>query len=209
MADKEKRLGSFKLRNVRLSFVFVFHKKEGKVDKVTGKKGRDTYQLAALIDKGSLGAENRAEMERVIAEVKAAKWGPDLKKQPKIKEKDLCYRDGDEENYDGYEGMMYVSLKNTDQPVLIDNVKDANGKWVKLTGDEGKLYSGCYGNIMGHVWAQDDPEYGKKINGSLDAVQFRAHGEKFGRGAVNVDESFDDDDVDGPGELDDEADSMV
>lgn len=202
MAEKEKRPGTFKLRNVRLSFVFVFEMKEGRVDSKTGIKGRDTYQLAALIDKGDLGAENRAEMERAIAEVKAAKWGPDVKKQPKIKEKDLCYRDGDEENYDGYEGKMFVSLKNTDQPVLIDNVKDQFGKWIKLTGNEGKLYSGCYANVMGHVWAQDSVEYGKKVNGSLDAVQFRAHGEKFGRTAVDVDEEFGDDDVDEAGEAD-------
>lgn len=201
MAEKEKRLGSFKLKNVRLSFVNVFEPQEGREDKVTGVKGRDTYNLAALIPKSELGAENRAEIERAIAEVKAAKWGPDVKKQPKIKEKDLCYRDGDEENYDGYEEMMYVSLRNVDKPVLIDCIKDKDGKWVKLSGSEGKLYSGCYGNVMGHVWAQDSQEYGKKINGSLDAVQFRAHGEKFGRSAVDADEAFDDDDVDAAGEM--------
>lgn len=194
MAD---RIGSFKLKMVRLSFVNVFEPQVGKVDKVTGKKGRDTYNLGALMDKNTPeGRENIAEMERAIAEVKAAKWGPDPKKQPKIKEKDLCFRNGDDENYDGYDGHMYASLRNVDQPVLLDNTKDSNGKWIRLTGNEGKLYSGAWGNVLGHVWAQDDAEYGKKINGSLDAVQFRKHGEKFGRGSVDVEEGFGDDDVD-------------
>jgi hypothetical protein len=205
MADKEPKLGSFKLRNVRLSFVNCFEPQEGKVDKDTGKKGRDTYNLAALMDKNTPdGQANIAEIERAIAEVKAAKWGPNVAKQPKIKAKDLCLRDGDDENYDGYEGMMYASLRNVDQPVLIDCIKDKDGKWIKLTGNEGKIYSGCYGNVMGHAWAQDSAEHGKKINGSLDAVQFRKHGEKFGRSAVNVDESFDDDDVDEAGEVEDD-----
>lgn len=201
MAEKEKRPGAFKLRNVRLSFVNVFEPQEGKVDKDTGKKGRDSFNLAALMDKNTPeGKANIAEMQRAIEEVRQAKWP---NKNMKIKDKDLCLRDGDDENYDGYEGMMYASLRNYDQPVLIDSIKDKDGKWVKLTGTEGKLYSGCYANIVGHVWAQDN-DNGKKINGSLDAVQFRGHGDKFGRTAVDANESFDDDDVDEPGEMGDD-----
>jgi hypothetical protein len=41
------------------------------------------------------------------------------------------------------------------------------------------------------VWAQDN-KYGKRINASLEAIQFVRHGEAFGAKPVIAEEVFDD-----------------
>jgi hypothetical protein len=188
-------LGKVKLRNVRLSFADLYQPKEGKIDDATGIKGADRYGCSFLIPKVTkdpIQLDNIAQIKRACSEIKEAKWG---KNQPKLKADKVCFRDGDEEDYDGYEGMFYLSSGNIEKPVLKDRVKDPKtGKW--LDSPVGQLYSGCYVNATVHIWAQDN-KHGKRLNASLELVQFLRPGDAFGKRQVNADEEFDDDDVSG------------
>lgn len=183
MADSKENLGEVRLRNVRLSFAHLFEPQEGKVDDATGVKGEPRYGCSFLIPKNTdEGKANMAALKKASAEVKEAKWG---KNQPNLKPEKLCVRDGDLESYDGYEGHFYCSAGNARQPVLVDRDR------TPLDKGSGKLYSGCYVNAIVRLWAQDN-KHGKRLNASLEAVQFLRHGEAFGAKPVDPMSAFDD-----------------
>ena len=119
------------------------------------------------------------------------KWRDNI---PNLKPDRLCVRDGDLESWDGYADCFFVSCNAVNQPVLIDRTKDARGKWNELTKENGgpkKLYSGAWVNAIVRIWAQDDRQYGKRLNASVEAVQFNKHGDAFGGGKpVDPNEKF-------------------
>lgn len=204
MADN---IGEVKLLDVRLSFLEVFEKGKDKKNKTTGETIAGRFKCNGLMEKGTEATKaNMAKLKAANEQVKAAKWGADPAKQPKLKPHQVYLRDGDLEDWEGYEGCFYVSASSDEQPVLIDRVKDENGKWVELTKANGgpkKLYSGARGNIIIRIWAQDN-EHGKRMNAEIKCVQFRARGEAFsGAAPVDPNEAFADDDV-GPDDLDNE-----
>ncbi len=204
-------IGEVKLIDVRLSFLEVFDPAKDRPSKEdpTGKtiiKGQ--YKGNALMEKGTPATiANLAKLKAAGDALKAAKWGPDPAKWLKFKPDRVCLRDGDLENWEGYDGCFYVSANSPDQPVIIDRVKDANGRWENLTKANGgtkKIYSGARGNMIVRMWIQDN-EHGMRMNAELKVVQFRQHGDPFS-GRVPVDPNdaeagFSDDDV-GPDDLD-------
>lgn len=217
MAEKEL-LGKVKLRNVRLSFAHLYEPQPGKVDEETGNVGEPKHNCAFLIPKNAAACaphqdwavqrENIAAAKKAAEEVKSAKWG---KTPPKLKPEKVFLRDGDLEDYDGYEGMLYISASNSRKPVLKDRVKDSKtGKWAD--SPVGQLYSGCYVNATVHIWAQDN-KHGKRLNASLELVQFVRHGDAFGAKQVDADEEFTEEDLgeagDGGEALDEDADSLI
>lgn len=152
-----------------------------------------------------------AAIEAAIEAVIKAKWPKDT---PKIKADKRCLRDGDEESYAGYEGNWFVSASRTvypagggkepKRPFMIFGPRktlqeDGTRKYVD---DPSLLYAGCYVREKIRIWAQDDPEYGKRVNASIEAIQFLRDGEAFGGGQkTKVDDEFDefgedDDDLD-------------
>lgn len=209
MADKKKPVGEVRLKKVRLSFAHLFEPQQGITDPKTGKTSEPRWSANFLFSKTS--PEGKAELAKVRAaanEAKAAKWG-DEKNWPKLKPERLCLRDGDLEDYDGYEGNYYVSAgrptKTKDgaenpPPSLVD--RDPS---VRLTKASGKLYSGCYVNAVVRIWAQDDKVYGKRLNCSLEAVQFVAHGDAFGARPVDPNEAFENIEEDYASEISDET----
>lgn len=164
------------LKNVRLSFENVF-REQVMVDKETGKTTKK-FKANFLIDKSNKALIN--EIDDAIDEVIAAKWPSN---PPKIKDEKLCMRDGDDENYDGYAGTMYVSASNSKRPTVVGRDKQP------LVEADGIIYSGCYVNAVIRIWAQDN-EYGKRVNASLEAVQFYKKGDAFGAPPVDIDEKF-------------------
>lgn len=172
-----------KLENVRLSFASIFRPKDQKYDDGTESK---KYQAAFLID-----AEKQTTLldriDDAIEEVKKAKWGDNI---PKLRADKLCVRDGNDYDYDGYAGMWFVSASNSKRPVVVDKNREP------LAEDDGKPYSGCYVNAIVRIWAQDN-KHGKRINASLEAVQFVKDGEAFsGYKPVDAKEVFEDIDED-------------
>lgn len=192
-ANKKPVLGELRLHNVRLSFPHLFVPQPGIRDEKTGITSEPRWSACFLIEK-----TNKVELRKYAAardEAKAAKWG-DEKNWPKLKPERLCMRDGDLENYDGYAGHYYIasgrSTKTKDgaenpPPSLVD--RDPK---VRLTRQSGKLYAGCFVNALVRVWAQDDSKFGKRLNCSLEAVQFYDHGTPFGAMPVVPEEVFED-----------------
>jgi hypothetical protein len=182
MADKQM-LGEVKLKNVRLSFAHLFEPQEGMIDPDTGKRGEPKYNCNFLIDPTSEdGKTNMANLKKAADEVKKEKWGNNI---PKLKPEKLCVRDGNLEEYDGYADHYYVSASNKNKPVLVDRDR------TPLEKESGKLYSGCFVNAVVRIWAQDN-KFGKRVNGSLEAVQFLRHGDAFGYRQVDANEAFED-----------------
>ncbi len=213
MADTT--VGEVILYDVRLSFAELF--KPGKPQKNdAGEMVPGKYKSNFLMEKGTEKAkENMAKIKAAADQVKAEKWGKP-EKWPKLKPDRVFLRDGNLENWDGYEDHFYVSANNPNQPVLIDRKKDAKGKWIVLTTENGGprlLYSGAYVNGIIRIWAQDSAEYGKRLNCSVESVQFLRHGEPFAGGKpvdpnekfADIDDDEDADDMGGPPEEDDGA----
>ena len=57
---------------------------------------------------------------------------------------------------------------------------------------DGRPYAGCIVNGQVDVWAQDNPEFGRRINAELTGVQFVRDGEAFSGGAPAKPDDFDD-----------------
>lgn len=180
-AKKEKRVHKVVLKNVRLSFPKLWRPDVGQRDDGTQSR---KYKAAFLIDK-KRQAKLIAEIEDRIEDALEEKFGSNI---PKLKPDKFCLRDGDQEEYDGYEGMMYVSASNSKKPPIVGRNKEP------LTEDDGKPYAGCYVNAVIHIWAQNSEadKGGKRVNASLEAVQFVKDGEAFGAPAVDVDKEFED-----------------
>ena len=124
-----------------------------------------------------------AKIKAASEDVKAAKWGDN---PPKFKPERVCLRDGDLEDWDGYEGNYYVSTSNKDKPTVVGKDRDS-----VEPGDKQWPYSGCRVNMLVRIWAQDN-DYGKRQNASLEIVQFFKDGEPFGAGPVDPNEKFGD-----------------
>lgn len=168
------------LKKVRLSFEHIFKAQVPKPDK-DGKVGTPTFNCAFLIPKKD--EKQLDAIEDAIAESKEKMWG---KSPPKIRSDRTPYRDGDEYEYDGYAANMVVSARNQRAPQVVHSKKDEDGAFVKLNGSEGVIYSGCYVNGIVRFWCQDSAEYGKRVNCSLEVVQFYSDGDAFS-GATQVD----------------------
>lgn len=165
-----------KLKNVRLSFASLFNKAE-----FNGDVGK--FEATFLINKESQAATIKDIEDKIAAIIKENK--------SKVPSSKLCLKDGNESEYDGYEGCMSIKAANGKRPLIIDRDKSI------LAEDDGKPYSGCYVNATLELWFQDN-SYGKRVNCNLLAVQFAKDGEAFGAGgasgsADDFDELEDDD----------------
>lgn len=186
MAEKnESDNFQVKCKHMRVSFVKVF-----RAEAFRGAKrgpsdgGEKAYSLNVLIPKDTReGKALHDELRDMIDDAMDAKWGRD---KPRLKPDKFCLRDGDDEDYDGYEGHWYITARNRNRP----KVMDADGV-TPLVEEDGRPYSGCYANVWIRVWAQDN-EYGKRVNASLEAVQFVRDGEAFSGAAPISDEEFED-----------------
>lgn len=173
---------------VRLSFAHL-HRAQPAKPRDDGTLGPDKFNCSFLIPKDT--PEGKAIAKKISDAIKAcgdAKWGVNPPKPAAqkwaMKPEKKCLRDGDLETYDGYAGMYYLSASNTRKPAL----KGRNRE--DLTEAMGRPYSGCYVNGIVRIWAQDSKEYGRRINASLEGVQFVKDGEAFGAAPL-ADDAFD------------------
>lgn len=96
----------------------------------------------------------------------------------------LCLHDGDAKaDKEGYKGNLYLSASNKIKPLVIDGNKSP------LIASSGKPYSGCYVNGVIDLWAQDN-RFGKRINASLQGVQFLRDGIRLSGGGVASADDF-------------------
>jgi hypothetical protein len=168
-----------KLNAVRLSFPQLFEAKT-----VNG-EGKPAFSASFLIDPKD---PQVAVINNAINAVAAEKWGAKAEAMLKtIRAADkTCLHSGDlKSNYDGFEGMLYISARNAIKPLVVDTNRSP------LTEQDGKPYAGCYVNVSLELWPQDN-NYGKRINATLMGVQFYKDGESFVGGGVASEDDFDD-----------------
>lgn len=171
-------MAKIKLQNVRLSFPSLFRKAVF--------NGEETkFEATFLLDKEA-HADTIKEIKAAISE----KLKTDLK-GAKLASDKICLKDGDEIDYEGYDGCMSIKASNNKRPLVIDNDK------TPLSEDDNRVYAGCYVNAVIELWAQNN-NYGKRINANLLGVQFYKDGEPFGDGGVSASvddfDAFEDDD---------------
>jgi hypothetical protein len=168
-----------KLNAVRLSFPQLFEAKT-----VNG-EGKPAFSAAFLI---SPKDPQIAMINTAISSVAAEKWGAKadaILKTIRAADK-TCLHSGDlKSNYDGFEGMMYISARNPLKPSVVDTNKSP------LVAEDGRPYAGCYVNAVLELWTQDN-NYGKRVNATLMGVQFYKDGESFVGGGVADADDFDD-----------------
>lgn len=162
-------MSKIKLTNVRLSFPSIFKRSE-----FNGEQGK--FEATLLLNKETQADQIEKLQSAIDAAVKESKV-----KVPKDK---FCLKDGDDFEYDGYEGHMAFKASSNKRPTLIDRDK------TPLVEDDGKPYAGCYVNAVVGIWIQNNT-YGKRANGNLFGLQFFADGEEFGMGDIDVTDEFD------------------
>lgn len=183
-----------RLKHVRGSFLHLFRPQEGKVDPETGKRGKDKYNGSFILELPE--HDETLDMLRETArKVAVAKWGDtNGEKHFKAisKANKLFLHDGDEKpDLQGYEGNFYFNASNASRPSVYDRYKSPDGKPIKLTDeDSARIYSGCYLDVIIEIWAQDDKEYGKRINASLAGVQFNEDGDALAGTQAAGDDEF-------------------
>lgn len=193
-----------KLSNVRLSFPDLFHAKEFK----TG-DGKPRFNATFLIEPGS---EQDKAIEAAIKAAAVETHGPKADKflaGVRGNANKCSYLDGDAKEYDGYEGMMYLSCHSKTKPAVFTHRK-VNGKVCHLneTGDTfqmdefGKLvpvevdfevrlpFAGGYVNATVDIFATKGDFPG--VFASFSGVQWCGDGPAFGGGGKGaVPDDFD------------------
>lgn len=165
------------LSNVRLSFPAIFTAK-------SVNDGEPRFHANFLLDKekdAKLIAKIASSINGLIkSNLEGKKLSPDK----------VCLRDGDDKEYEGYEGCMFLAAANKKRPQVIDRDNSP------LVESDDRPAAGDYVDTVVRLWAQDN-KYGKRINASLELVRFRKEGERFGASKVDPNEvlpNLDDDD---------------
>lgn len=171
--------GQIILTNVRGSFLDIFRAK-------SVNDGEPRFSANFLLDK----EKDAAQIKKIGAEIRKIEAAKNKGKA--LPSDKVCLRDGDEKEYDGYAGQMFLSAANKKRPTVVDRDNSP------LTEDDGKPYAGCYVDGVVRLWWQDN-KFGKRINASLEVIRFRKDGEAFGAAPVSanvlpdLDEEEDDD----------------
>lgn len=100
-----------------------------------------------------------------------------------------------------FAGNVYLSAARSlkkGPPKVVGTKAGTDGKPLPLQAIDGKLYSGCYGNIKVKIWPQDDPGMPKRINAELIALQVTRDGDPIGGGGPATADGFEA--VEGAGE---------
>ncbi len=166
---------------VRLAFLHVFRKRPG-MQNSDGSKSPDKFEVNPIIKPG--GA-NHQRISAAVSAVAKEKYGDDWKTfydefadDQKGLRKGNLKRDKSDQVYSGFEDMLYVVARNETRPGVFD--RDTS----PLVEEDGKPYSGCYGNVEIDIWALKKQGVKKRIVTDLLGVQFTRDGDAFGTGSA-------------------------
>ena len=158
----------FKIASARLSFPALFQTaKFGGED--TGK-----YECTLILDK-----VQHAEVIKAMSATIANMMKDELK--GKIPSEKIALKDGDESDRPEFAGKMTLKVSSKRRPLVINRDKSP------ITEADNIVYAGCYVHAIISLWAQSNG-FGKRINASLDGVQFARDGEPFGDGGISANE---------------------
>lgn len=150
-------------------------------------KGAFRYSATFLIEKGSENEKKILEAINAAANEKYGKKAESFLKQWAGNPQKHCYLDGSLKEYDGFEGMMYLSShrRQDDGPVTIIG-RDK----MPLAASTGKPYAGCYVNASVDIYGQTGENTG--IRCALGGVQFVKDGDAFSGSAPASPDEFED-----------------
>lgn len=168
------------LKNVRLVWTAL---DKPKVNRINGK---DEYITTVIISKDNADAINA--FNEAVRECAAEKDAKMLKgaKIPKLKD-----GDSSEDNAKGYpflKNSYFYTLKNKHMPTLSKAAK-YNGKIVKVSADEGDIYSGCYAYVAANPFFYS-ASGNKGVTFYLNEVIKVKDGDRLGAQDIHID--FDD-----------------
>lgn len=177
--DKKVVVGRTRLENVRLSFAkHLFSPDISVYDEKHKKAGQEKKTWSANFLIAEDDTANIQRVKKAIKEAMVAEWKDNL---PKIKAEKLAFRDGNQEEWEGYADHMYVSTNAYQKPKVFGR----NPKLGEIDEASGIVYSGCRVNAIVTFWAQDSKEYGRGVYCSLEGVQFFADDEPFGTAGID------------------------
>lgn len=160
---------TIKMKNVRLSFPSLFQ--------TSSFGGQDTgkYDATFILDKTEHAAAIKQIKEESLSLCK------EVLKVKSLPADRFCLKDGDETEREELQGKMQLKASTKKRPLVVGRDK------TPLTEEDGVIYAGCYVNAIVSLWAQDN-QYGKRINGQIDGVQFWRDGEPFGSAGIEASE---------------------
>lgn len=168
-----------KINNVRLAFPALFE------PKAVNAGDKPAYSGSFIVPKNH---PQIADIEKALATTADEKWGakgPAMLKTLKAGDKTAMHDGDGKSQYQGFEGNFYISARNPVRPTCLDADK------TPLAESDGRLYSGCFVNVVLEFWGQDNA-YGKRINATLLGVQFFRDGDAFSGGGSASQDDFDD-----------------
>jgi hypothetical protein len=175
------------IEDVRLSFPDLFEPK-------SFGEGKPAYSAKFIVEPKS---SNVKKLEDAIVAVAKEKWGEKADGVLEIinEDKKNAFVKGPYKNkktgevYDGFQGMFHLNARSAaDKPApkTFDRAKR------EVSARDGVFYAGCYVDAVVDVYAQDHPQYGRRINCSLLGVRFVRDGDAFsGGGGVSADDFAD------------------
>lgn len=179
----DKGNGRYLLKNVRLSYAYLFEPDEQEDDNGNKKK---SYRVTLLLPKATHKPVAQ-KLARIISELCEEEYG-----SPKLAADRKFLRDGDESDVDDHHGHWTVTVRETRKPILVDRDRQPTEE------DDELLYSGAWANVVIRPWAQNGKsmkkknKYGKRINAGFDVVQFVDHDDNLsGNSRPDVDEVLD------------------
>jgi hypothetical protein len=158
------------LKNVRLSYPHLFKAK-------SVMNSDPKYSAAFILDKVK-DADQIAKVQAVIESVKAAE-------KLKVDNDKICLKDGASKDEVYGANVCFINASNDDRPQVVDRGRHA------ITEDDDIIYGGCYVNAVLNIWAQNN-QWGRRVNASLEVVQFVKDGDRFGRKPIDVNEKLPD-----------------
>lgn len=169
------------LKNVRLSFPNLYSKepafKKTWETMSEEEKAKAKYTATFLLSKEDVKTKKLIDDALEEARTKA--------KFKKLPEGDfLCVKDGDDKEYDGYQGHWTIKAGNKKRPTLIDRDRSV------LTSEDDKFYPGCYVNAIIDFYPYNFASPG--INANLYGVQFSKDGENFSADSTASADEFED-----------------
>ena len=179
----DKGNGRYLLKNVRLSFPYLFEpdEQEGEDGKV-----KKSFRVTLLLPKATHKPVAQ-KIARIISEMCEEEYG-----SSKLAADRKFLRDGDESDVEDHHGHWTVTVRETRKPILVDRDRQPTSE------DDELLYSGAWANVVIRPWAQNGKsmkkknKFGKRINAGFDIVQFVDHDDNLaGNARPDVDEVLD------------------
>lgn len=161
-------MSKIKIASARLSFPSLF---------TTAQFGNDDtgkYEATFILDKDEHAETIKGIQAQIDHLLKTELKG-------KIPSDKICLKDGDESGREEFAGKMTIKASTKRRPLVINRDKSP------ITEADNIVYPGCYVHAIISLWAQNN-QFGKRINASLDGVQFARDGEPFGDGGISANE---------------------